>query len=164
MKKKHSIGMVLLLEVIVFVIMFSVNSLIMAGSVTRILANFIDFPSIVVIVLIVAPALIVSGMGKDFGRAFTVGKKEYSLHQLKRSAEAVQMVQRLVVCGAGITVVMSLVVIMGKLDTIETIGPNLAVAVLAAFYAFIIEFLLVPLKANLQNAITDMMDVSDEAE
>lgn len=164
MKKKHSIGTVLLWEVIVFAIMFSVNLLITAGGIISKLRYFIDTPSILVIVLIVAPALVVSGMGKDFGRAFTVGKKEYSLHQLKRSAEAVQMVQRLVVCGAGITVVMSLVVIMCMLDTIETIGPNLAVAVLAVFYAFIIEFLLAPLKANVQNAITDMMDVSDEAE
>lgn len=164
MKKKHSIGMVLLWEAIVFAIMFSVNLLITTGSIFRRLGYFIDTPSILVIVLIVAPALVVSGMGKDFGRAFTVGKKEYSLQQLKRSAEAVQMVQRLVVCGAGIAVVMSLVVIMAMLDTIETIGPNLAVAVLAVFYAFIIEFLLVPLKANVQNAITDMMDVSDEAE
>lgn len=162
MKKKISIGRVLFWEIIVFVIVFLINVL-MCGGIHGI-SHFIDTPSILSIILIVAPALLVSGMGHDFINAFTVGKKQYSLRQLKRSAEAVQMVQRLVICGGGLSSVIAIVTLLSMLDSPSTIGPNLAVAILVVFYAIVIEFLLIPLKANVQNAITDMMDVEDEEE
>ena len=72
------------------------------------------------------------------------------------------MVQRLIPCGAGISVLIAIVVLLSRLDDPSVLGPNLAVANLVVFYMFILEFLLLPLKAHVQNAITDLMDVEDE--
>lgn len=165
MKKKHSIGAVLGLEVVVFLAVFCVNVLIVSGVeglVGSLAGSFIDFPSILLILLVVVPALYVSGMGRDFLNAFTVGKKKYSLIQLKHSLEAIQMVQKLIICGAALSGTVAIVTILYMMVELATLGPSMAVVVLSAFYAVMLEFFLIPVKANVQNAITDLMDVGDE--
>lgn len=72
------------------------------------------------------------------------------------------MVQRMLIYGALMTSLMAVVIILKVISDTALIGPNLAVAVLVIFYAAILEFLLIILKANTQNAITDLLDVEDE--
>ena len=163
MKKKFNIGTVLLLEMVVLLVVFVINLIFCQGAEWLIsMANFIDLASLLLIVLIVVPALWLSGMGQDFLRSFSIGKREYSLRELKRSLEAVQMVQRMLIYGALITSIVAVVIILKVIGDFALIGPNLAVAVLVIFYAAILEFLLILLKANTQNAITDLMEVEDE--
>ena len=169
MKNKHSIGAVLVLEAIVLVLVFCFDLLMISGvsGLEKSFAYFIDVPSLLLIVLVVAPALFVSGMGRDFLNAFSVGKREYSLRQLKRCLEAVQMVQKMIICGTAMSGIISVVMILWMLfekpELDETwLGPCLAVSILVVFYAVILEFFLIPVKANVQNTITDLMDVEDE--
>lgn len=165
MNKKNSVGKVLWLELVVFILVFVFNVICTQGAsgVERIL-NFVDLPSLILILLLVIPTLVISGMGRDFLNAFSIGKKEYAMRNLKRSLEAVQLVQKLVVCSSGISSIIAIVTILSQLDDLSTIGPNLAVAILVIFYAVILELFLIPLKANVQNAITDLMNVEDEVE
>ncbi len=164
MKKKHSIGAVLGFEVVVFLAVFCLNVLVVSGvdGLGRTFQYYMDVPSILLIVLVVAPALFASGMGRDFLNVFSVGKKEYSLRQLKRSLESIRMVQKLIICGAALAGIISLVTILYELEDLVSLGPCLAVTIISAFYAVMLEFLLLPVKANVQNAITDLMDVGDE--
>ena len=163
MKRKLSIKVVLLIELVIFLIIFALNVLVCSGTegLSRV-GNFIDMPSIICILLVVIPVLWVSGMGRDFLNSFSVGQKEYTLSQLKRILESIIMVQRLIVCGAGITAVIGIITILTRLDHLETMGANLAVVLLVVFYTVVLELFLITLRANTQNVITDMMDSENE--
>lgn len=165
MKKKHSVGIILLLEFVVFALVICIN----LGACNTVgfdifpaLQYLIDTPSLLLIILMVIPALAVSGMGRDFLRIFTVGRKNYTLRELKRTLEATLLTQKIIICAACISMMISFIVFLHNLENLSAIGPNLAVAALAIFYAACLEFFLAPLKANVQNAIFDLMDVEDE--
>ena len=165
MKRKISVGTVLLLEALVLIIVLVFNLCISWGFGDNILHAFsflLDLPSILLILMMVAPALLVSGMGKDFLRAFSVGKKDYTLRELERSLEAVSTVQKIIFCAAAISGMIALVTILYQISDISYLGPCMAVAGLVVLYAAILEFFLIPVKANVQNTITDLMDVEDE--
>ncbi len=51
--------------------------------------------------------------------------------------------------------------ILGRLDDPRLIGPNLAVCLLAGFYAVIIEFLLLPLRLNAERKMNEEMDLGE---
>lgn len=155
--KRNSVWFVLLLElaVITAVLVFQV----MATGGLESVTYFIDTPSVICLLICVVPALLVSGMAKDFAAAFFVGKRQYSLAQMKKSLEAVKMVQRLVLCSMGLMVVISFVTLLHRLDDPSHMGPMLAVMVLTIFYGIIVEFLMIPISALVQNHITEAMDV-----
>ena len=100
------------------------------------------------------------GAWKDFINAFSVGIKPFSLLQLKNIIEAVDAAQKLTVCGALFAIIISGVLIMGRLDS-SMMGPNLAVCFLSGFYAVIIEFLLLPLRLNAERKMNEEMDMGE---
>ena len=107
------------------------------------------------------PGLIIMGEWKDFLKAFSVGIKPYSLLELKNIIGAVDAAQKLTIYGALFAIIISGVLLMGRLDTPSTIGPNLAVCFLAGFYAVIIEFLLLPLRLNAERKMNEEMDLGE---
>ncbi len=121
---------------------------------------FVDLPSLLLITLILFPGLAIMGAWKDFFKAFSVGIKPYSLLQLKNIIEAVDAAQKLTICGALFAIIISGVLILGRLDP-STMGPNLAVCFLSGFYAVIIEFLLLPLKLNAERKMNEEMDMGE---
>ena len=58
--------------------------------------------------------------------------------------------------------IISGVILLGRLDDPSTIGPNLAVCFLSGFYAVIIEFILLPLKLNAERKMNEEMDLEDD--
>ena len=98
---------------------------------------------------------------KDFIKAFSVGIKPFSLLQLKNIIEAVDAAQKLTVYGALFAIIISGVLIMGRLNDPSTLGPNLAVCFLSGFYAVIIEFLLLPLRLNAERRMNEEMDLGE---
>ena len=101
------------------------------------------------------------GVWKDFINAFSVGIKPFSLLQLKNIIGAVDAAQKLTILGALFAIIISGVLVIGKLNDPSTIGPNLAVCFLAGFYAVIIEFLLLPLKLNAERKMNEEMDLGE---
>ena len=99
---------------------------------------------------------------KDFVKAFSVGIKPYSLLELKNIVEAVGAAQKLTVYAALFAIIISGVLLMGRLDDPSTIGPNLAICFLSGFYAVIIEFLLLPLRLNAERKMNEEMDMGDD--
>ncbi len=123
---------------------------------------FLDIPSIVFILLFLIPGLIVMDEWKNFTKAFSVGIKKFSLLELKNIIGAISAAQKLIVYGALFSMIISGVIILGHIPDYSTIGPNLAVCFLAAFYAVILEFFLLPLKLNAEHKMNEEMDFGDD--
>ena len=158
---KKNIRLVLVGELILFIGIFLFNILMDNSGISQI-AWFIDLPSILLIALVLIPGLVIMGEWKDFIKAFSVGIKPYSLLELKNIIEAVRAAQKLTIYGALFAIIISGVILLGRLDDPSTIGPNLAICFLSGFYAVIIEFLLLPLSLNAERKMNEEMDLGDD--
>ncbi len=158
---KKNIRLVLLGELLLFIAVFLFNILLGKWGMSAI-TFFIDLPSLLLILFILIPGLIIMGEWRDFILAFSVGIRQFSLLQLKNIIGAVSAAQKLTVFAALFAIITSGVLILGRLDSPETLGPNLAVCFLAAYYAVIIEFILLPLKLNAERRMNEEMDLGDE--
>ncbi|MBO5621883.1 MAG: hypothetical protein J5959_09685 [Butyrivibrio sp.] len=155
-----NIRFVLVGELILFIVVFMINILGGSWGMSAVLW-FLDLPSFLLIALIFVPGLLIMGEWKNFIKAFSVGIKHYSLLELKNIIGAVDAAQKLTVYGALFAIIISGVLLMGRLDDPATIGPNLAVCFLAGFYAVIIEFLLLPLRLNAERKMNEEMDLGE---
>lgn len=155
-----NIRLVLLGELLLFLGIFLFNVLLGGWGVSAI-AWFLDIPSILLILLVFIPGLLIMGAWKDFTKAFSVGIKKFSLLELKNIIEAVNAAQKLTIYGALFAIIISGVLLLGRLDDPSTIGPNLAVCFLSGLYAVIIEFLLLPLRLNAEKKMNEEMDLGE---
>ena len=158
---KNSIRLVLLGEIILLAAVFLMN-IIMGNWGVSAVAFFIDLPSILLILLVLIPGLIIMGEWKDFIKSFSVGLKPYSLLELKNIVGAVGAAQKLTIYSALMAIIISAVLMLGRLDDLEMIGANLAICFLAGLYAVIIEFFLLPLRLNAERKMNEEMDFGDE--
>ena len=155
-----NIRLVLLGELVLFWVIFLFCVLFGGWGLSTILW-FLDPPSLLLIAFVLFPGLLIMGAWKDFIKAFSVGIKPFSLLQLKNIIEAVDAAQKLTVYGALFAIIISGVLIMGRLNDPSTLGPNLAVCFLSGFYAVIIEFLLLPLRLNAERRMNEEMDLGE---
>lgn len=153
-----NIKLVILGEILLLVVTFLFNIFVCGGNITW----YLDIPSIILILVILIPGLIIMGAWKDFIKAFSVGTKHYSLLELKNILGAVSTAQKLVVLGALFALIISAIVVLGQVSDASLIGPNLAICFLTAFYAVIIEMLLLPLHLNVEREMNREMDFEDE--
>ena len=158
---KKNIRLVLLGEFILFIAIFLFNLFFTSWGLSSIVW-FFDLPWLICILLILIPGLLIMGEWKDFVKSFSVGIKHYSLLYLKNIIGAVYAAQKLTIYGALFAIIISGILLMGRLDTPSAIGPNLAVCFLSGFYAVIIEFFLMPLKLNAERIMNEEMDFGDE--
>ena len=155
-----NIRLVLLGELLLFLVIF-LFSVLLGGWGLSAISWFLDLPSLSLIAFVLFPGLFIMGAWKDFIKAFSVGIKPFSLLQLKNIVEAVGAAQKLTVYGALFAIIISGVLIMGRLNDPSTLGPNLAVCFLSGFYAVIIEFLLLPLRLNAERKMNEEMDLGE---
>ncbi len=158
---KKNIRLILIGELILFVAIFLVNIIWGSWEMSAVLW-FLDLPSLLMILMVLIPGLLIMGEWKDFTKAFSVGIKKYSLLELKNIIGAVDAAQKITVYGALFAIIISGVLLLGRLDDPSTIGPNLAVCFLAGFYAVIFEFFLLPLRLNAERKMNEEMDLGDE--
>ena len=155
-----NIRLVLIGELLLFIAVFMMT--VLGGSWGMSAALwFLDLPSILLIVLILIPGLLIMGEWKNFLKAFSVGIRPFSLLELKNIIGAVDAAQKLTIYAALFAIIISGVLLMGRLDDPYTIGPNLAVCFLAGLYAVIIEFLLLPLRLNAERKMNEEMDLGE---
>lgn len=155
-----NIRLVLIGELILFIAVFMMTVLGGSWGMSAVLW-FLDLPSILLIVLIFVPGLLIMGEWKNFLKAFSVGIRPFSLLELKNIIGAVDAAQKLTIYAALFAIIISGVLLMGRLDDPYTIGPNLAVCFLAGLYAVIIEFLLLPLRLNVERKMNEEMDLGE---
>lgn len=157
--KKLSVRGTLLLEVILLLAAFCIILALQGGLYTYV--YFIDIPSLCLILAIVIIGMFILGCRKDFHRAFSIGQKPYTLLELKNIKLAVSVCQRLVICAGIVAVVIGVILYLQELSDPATVGPNLAVIFLSAFYAAVLEYLLLPLSIAVERAINAAMDLGE---
>ncbi len=155
-----NIRLVLIGELILFIFVFTFIVLAGGWGMSAVLW-FLDFPSLLIIALIFIPGLLVMGEWKNFLKAFSVGIKPFSLLELKNIIGAVDAAQKLTIYAALFAIIISGVLLLGRLDDPSTIGPSLAVCFLAGLYSVIIEFLLLPLRLNAERNMNEEMDLGE---
>ncbi len=157
---KKNIRTVLLGELLLLVAVFTFNVIVTSG--VHGFSWYLDIPSIILMFVFLVPGLMIMGEWKNFLKAFSVGIKPYSLLELKNIIGAVGAAQKLVVCSALFSIIIAGVAVLGCVNDLSLIGPNLAICFLSGFYAVIIEFFLLPLKLNAEKRMNEEMDFEDE--
>ena len=157
---KRNIILILVGEFLLFVSIFVFIIMLSGGK--SVALSFIDLPSLIIILVVLIPGLLIMGEWKNFIKAFSVGIKQYSLLELKNIIGAVAAAQKLTVFGAVFSIVMTMIILLGKMMEPATIGPNFAACLLSGFYAVIIEFFLLPLRLNAERKMNEEMDLGDE--
>ena len=131
-----------------------------------VIGNLIDIPSIILILFFTLPGLVICGVWKEFWRAFTVGKKEYSLNELKNMSEAIRVGQKAAVLGGILAFILQLNTVFLYVDLrnagAEVLIANLRVAILAVVYVSVIEFLLIQVSVNITKTINEVMSFDEE--
>lgn len=146
-----------------FLISFLAVILIMGlsiGSVANVV-YLIDLPSLIILLIVIVPSLIQTGLLKDFNNSFrlTIGKKSKgTFKEIKRAIAAIQLVRKSGVYAAVFSVCISFILIMTQLSTPETLGPNLAVAILSILYAALINIIFLPMEKQLEVKLIDFAE------
>lgn len=124
--------------------------------------SFMDFPSLLLLILIVIPILAGTNMLKDFNNAFRLAmtkKKIYSMPELKRASEAVKLVMQTLIC-AGLLISMAGIILSFKYaegqDT-NLLFANFSIAILPILYALGFELILLPIRAKVNRLMIDFM-------
>lgn len=127
---------------------------------------FIDFPTLLVMIIFVVPVLMRGGVWRDFKRAFKLLKKDYTcrLSELRRTKDVLEMIQKQVWYAGILTMMVSVMYVMANISDPAMLGPNIAVVVLTLFYAVIFEMLLLPLVLEVKGRIINYMDLETDVE
>lgn len=136
------------------------------GNLYHTVVALFNFPSLVIILVFTVPVLIRGGVWKDFKRAFFLLKNGYACHlsELRRTQDVLEMLQKQVVYAGIMAMLLSFITIMRQLSDLESLGPNLAVAILTVLYATIIEMMLLPLHLEVKRRIIDYMELDGDME
>ena len=127
-------------------------TIIMWGGVESV-GYFIDYPIIIYVFTMTTIVMAISGMVKDFIKAFPLAMKKVAsteICQIKRSLLAIKTIMvTLNVVGAIVSGI-GVVTIFGKLVKLSDLGPYLLVACLSLLYSFAVTLLLIPIYARLK--------------
>lgn len=117
---------------------------------------FMDFVSLLLILFVTLPMLALSGLGKDFIRAFRLVftmDAPCSDMELERSLQGVSLFIRLLLLSGIFSFFCNLILILRMLDDPATLGPNLSVAILSVIYALFSVLFLLPIEARLKTML-----------
>ena len=149
MKEKQKNGRInAVVGFVLAVVFILLNAWMTAGNIMW----FLDFPSLVLIAVLMWILLFMCGLTKDFCRGISLFfKKDKTVEreELERTLVAFKLVLIALPIGGFVASLIALVAIIGLLDNSALLGPNLAVAILTLLYSLIIELLLLPVAAKL---------------
>lgn len=129
-------------------------------------AWFVDFPTLVIMIVFIVPVLMRGGLWKDFKRSLKMLRKDYvcRLSELRRTKDVLEMMQKQIWYAAILTMMVSIIYVMVNISDPSLLGPNIAISVLTLFYAVIFEMLLLPLQLEVKRRIINYMDLETEVE
>lgn len=109
------------------------------------IVRYFDMVSMIMVLVFTIPMLYVTGLFRDFLRAFPAAvskNREYTITELKKSLLALHMVIKSVWYTSIFWTVATFIYILSRLDTPETLGPNVSVALIVILYAAGINIIL----------------------
>lgn len=153
---KKSVGTILVLQVVCMILGMAY---IMSAMETGSIRYFVDFPTLILLLLFSLPVLFISGMWKDFLRAFHIGKEDrkYSLCEMRNSLHAVDLVQKQIVYAGIMCMAVQMVIVAVNYDSMESFTGNIAVVFIFLIYIAILQMLIMPMKAYVQKCIENYM-------
>ena len=119
-----------------------------------------DVMSLLILLLLVIPILISSGLSKDFSNAFrfSIGKKKPDkLLELKRAREAVNLVILTIIAASVFIAMVQMIQILYTLDNLPSLGPNIAVMLVSIMYGMCFVLLLLPIQSKLNVRIQEFI-------
>ena len=140
----------LLIFMILLVVLFSFSST---------LNNFIDIPSIIVVLGFSIPIVMAAGLLSDFIKGFKLMREKvnpFSLLEVKRILLSVQLMIKMMLLSGVVGTMSALIVIFYKFTTIETLIYHMSVAIITLFYALILIILLLPIEAKAKAVIASL--------
>lgn len=152
----------MIIEILIIIVGFLFMNIHSSGGLAS-LYFCIDVPTFLCILVFSLPMLLRRGMWQDFLRAFRLLRKTYvcSLGDLKRTKQAVELIQKQVLYGGVVVMIMGIIYLLAQLNDPSMMGPSLAVAVLAVLYTAVLELLLLPLQHEVSLRIIDYMEGED---
>lgn len=140
------------------ILILSLSSMGLYGEYYLSLHYLLDLPTLLILLLMSLPILFACGLWKDFIRVFSLGKADYTLSELKRTKEAIGLLQKQILYAAVLVGFYQAIVILHRLMDLSLLGPMIAIICIGGLYAVILEFLLMPLKVYVQKRIIDYME------
>ena len=121
---------------------------------------YMNLPSLICLMVLSLPILARNGLWKDFIRAFKLLNKKYhcGLSEMKRSLEAVQLMQKQILYAGIVITLLSMIYILLTNLAWEQFSANLGIALIEILYAAILELLLLPLHFETKRRIIDYME------
>ena len=134
------------------------------GSWARDWVYFIDFPTLVCMLILILPMLMKKGLARDLLRAFKLLKEKYvcSFSELRHALDVVEVMQKQILCAGVIVSFQGIYATFRNLSDFTTLGANLSIALLAVFYTAILELLLLPLQIEVKRRMVDYMEQEPE--
>lgn len=122
------------------------------------ISRYLDFQTLLFLVLFLIPLLISGGLLKDFQNAFrlVIGKKEAeNLLELKRAKEAVSLTIKILIVASVFICAIQGIFVIYSMDDPASLGPSFSVSLLSLIYGLGIALVLLPLQARLQIKIQE---------
>lgn len=122
--------------------------------------RYLDFNTILFLVLFLIPLLISGGLLKDFHNAFrlVIGKKEAEdLLELKRAKEAVNLTIKVMIAVSVFICAVQGIFVIYSMDDPMSLGPSFSVALLSLIYGMGVALILFPLQARLNVKIQEFI-------
>ena len=142
------VGLLSVLAAFIFIIAAS-------GSERRDILRYLDSITFITVFGTSLLLLLVSGNIGNFARAFGIwyGRGEYAVSDVKKSLTALQLAMRGNLLSGVFIALVGLVAVLGNLDTPETLGPNVSVALLSILYGVMANLLLLPVEGSLKKVL-----------
>ena len=166
--KKRNVIWLTIAQLVLLIVACILTGTVSAGFLNTLFMTqmLLDIPTMILIIIFTLPGLAIAGVWKDFWRAFSIGKKEYGLNELKNMSEAIRVGQKLAVLGGILAVILQLNSIFLFVDVrdagMEVLIANLRVAILPVIYVAVIEFLLIPVSVVITKTINEVMSFDEE--
>ena len=122
--------------------------------------RYLDFNTILFLVLFLIPLLISGGLLKDFQNAFRLGigrKEAASLMELKRAKEAVSLTVKIMMVSSVFICAIQGIFIIYNMNDPASLGPSFSVSLLSLVYGMGIALVLFPLQARINIKIQEFV-------
>lgn len=122
--------------------------------------QFLDLPSLLVLLMLLISVLLSAGLLREFANAFRLvssRKRECSLPELRLASSAVGLAVKTLTASGVLSALLGAIVILTTLRDFSTLGPNLVVAILAPAYSMVLILILLPLRSRIDKMIVNFM-------
>jgi len=149
---KNSFGTRIIGIILLFLIL--AGAIYIGGGPSAITA-FIDFPSLLIVVIIILSMLLFTGQLTDYSRAISIGmgKTEYTMKELKSSSIAINLSIKICYLSGIIGTFIGIIQILRHLDDPSSVGPAISVSFLTVFYSLFINVIQYAIKAKIDKEI-----------